>query len=139
MPSGRAHPDLALHPGMNPGQTGGMVRVAERQLRLERRLVRLALLVLHALLGGSLLVSRHDVDHVDRTASLFNGLDRALRRAGNRELENRGQFALPEQTDAVLATACQTSGLERLMVDRGASFDLARVDRLLDRTEVTSA
>ena len=98
--------------------------------------MRRTLLVLHALLGGSLLGCGDEVNHLDLAADLLDRFDRALRRAVDGEREDRGQLALGEEADAVLAAACQTSGLQRVVVERGVSLDLAGVDRELDRAEV---
>src|SRR5688500_1659580 len=108
------------------------------------RLVRRNLLVLGvdpleallALLGSSLFGGGDDFDHGDLAARLFDRFDRALRRAGDGEVDRRGQRSLAEQANAVPATTGKARGLEGGMVERRLGIERAEVDELLDRAEV---
>src|SRR5436190_5210456 len=89
-----------------------------------------------ALLGGGELGRVLALDDFDRAPSLLDRLARALRHAGDLEVELGLQFALAEQADAVLAAASEAGGLERAMVERALDVELAGIDRLLDRADV---
>src|SRR5688572_9208689 len=89
------------------------------------RLVRQPRLAGLALLGGSERGRVLALDDLDRTASLFDRLARALRRTGDLESQLGLQLALAEQADAVLATASEASGLQRVMVERALGVELA--------------
>src|SRR5437870_1661293 len=97
-------------------------------LRLERGLVRLALLVLHALLGRGLVGGGHDLDHRDRAARLLDRLARTGGDAGDGEGERSRKLALAEHAHAVLAAAREADRLEPGMVDRGPRLELAGID-----------
>ena len=88
------------------------------------------------MLGLRLVGGRHDLRHVHRTASGLDRLARALRHAGDREVELRRKHALAEQPHAVLAAARQARRVERRLIDRRVRIQRSRVDRLLDRAQV---
>src|SRR5205085_12474329 len=67
---------------------------------------------------------------------LLHRFARALRHAGDLEVELGLQFALAEQANAVLAAARETGGLQCAMVERALDIELAGIDRLLDRADV---
>src|SRR3546814_2734333 len=77
-----------------------------------------------------------DFGQFDLAAGLFDRFDRALRRAGNGEIQLRGEFALGEEADAVLAAAGHTSGLARGVIDGRLRVALLRVDQLLDHAQI---
>src|SRR5690348_5731218 len=104
-------------------------RNADLSLCLRGRLAR-ALLHLGEL--GRILA----LDQLDRSAGLLHRLASALRHAGDLERELGLEVALAEETDAVLAAACEARGFQRVMVERALNVELAGVDRLLDRTDV---
>src|SRR3954451_19368601 len=89
-----------------------------------------------ALLGGGQLGRVLAVDQLDRAAGFLDRLARALRHAGDLEVELGLQFALAEQADAVLAAPREPRALERSVVERALDIELAGVDRLLDRADV---
>src|SRR3546814_17993566 len=51
-------------------------------------------------------------------------------------MQRRGEFALGEEADAVLAAAGHTSGLERGVIDGRLGVELLRVDQLLDHAQI---
>src|SRR3546814_10711502 len=51
-------------------------------------------------------------------------------------MQRRGEFALGEEADAVLAAAGHTSGLERGVIDGRLRVELLRVDQLLDHAQI---
>src|SRR4029079_8765455 len=96
---------------------------------LGRRLAR-------ALLGLGELGRVLALDQLDRPTGLLDRLARALRHAGDLEVEPGLQFALAEQADAVLAAARQARGLQRVVVERTLDVELAGIDRFLGRADV---
>src|SRR6478609_6564981 len=89
-----------------------------------------------ALLGSSQLGGVLGHDDIDRTASLLDRRDRALRRAGDLERQLGRELALAEQTHAVLAAARDTRRLQRRVVDHRLRVELLGVDQLLHLAEV---
>src|SRR4029079_10328817 len=85
-----------------------------------------------ALLGGGELGRVLALDELDRTAGLLDRFPRALRHAGDLEVQLGLELALAEQADAVLAAAREAGGLQRVVVERALDVELAGVDRLLE-------
>src|SRR4028119_490250 len=118
------------------GRTGPRPCTGERLLALLRRLVGKARFPRLALLGLGELGRILALDQLDIAASSLDRLTRALADAGHAEAELGRELAFAQDANAVLAATTNTSRLQHVMVDGGIGVELARVDQLLDRTEV---